>query len=63
MFHLSHPPPPPHLLHVTSATDGSLLKCYHPRGYIQLSTGRLSYEQQGFRYARFQVRSEEHPYR
>ena len=34
--------PPPHLLHVASDRDGSLLKflkCYDPWEYIQLTTG------------------------
>ena len=50
---------------LTHTRDGSILKCYHQWGYIQLSTGRPSYVQWGSRnwYARFQVHSEEHPYR
>ena len=36
MFHLSHPPPHDT---IASGRDGSLLKCFHPWEYIQLSTG------------------------
>ena len=38
-IHLSHPPP--HLLHVSSGRDGSLLEYYHPWEYFNSAQGDI----------------------